>query len=193
MIIGRRRYLKQLSDEELVAAFLKEGWNACIDEIYQRYAHLLFGVHLNYVKDVAIAEDLNADLFAQLREKLEKHEVTYLKAWLYTMARNNALMSLRKRKDQVHIDSVQLSDTSEEELSYKVQQEIEIDIMLEGIRLLKPAQRQCIELFYLQRKSYEQIMKETNFSFKEVKSYIQNGKRMLKNLIEQDPNHETNA
>ena len=50
---------------------------------------------------------------------------------------------------------------------------------------LKENQRICIELFYLKNKSYQDIANETNFSLNEIKSYIQNGKRNLKLLIEE--------
>jgi DNA-directed RNA polymerase specialized sigma24 family protein len=39
-------------------------------------------------------------------------------------------------------------------------------------------------LFYLQKKTYQEIHAITGFSMLQVKSYIQNGKRNLKILIE---------
>jgi RNA polymerase sigma-70 factor (ECF subfamily) len=50
---------------------------------------------------------------------------------------------------------------------------------------LKENQRVCVELFYLKNQSYQQICDKTNFSLNEVKSFIQNGKRNLKLLLEQ--------
>ena len=44
---------------------------------------------------------------------------------------------------------------------------------------LKEEQRTCIELFFLQEKKYEEVAELTGFSAKQVKSYIQNGKRNL--------------
>lgn len=52
-----------------------------------------------------------------------------------------------------------------------------------GLGRLKEGQRQCIELFYLQNKSYQEIAGQTGYSINEVKSYIQNGKRNLKLFI----------
>jgi len=48
---------------------------------------------------------------------------------------------------------------------------------------LKEEQRHCVELFYLKQKSYQEFAELTGFSFKQVKSYIQNGKRNLKNQM----------
>jgi RNA polymerase sigma-70 factor (ECF subfamily) len=48
---------------------------------------------------------------------------------------------------------------------------------------LAEEQRICVEQFYLQEKSYEEIEKATGYSYNQVKSYIQNGKRNLKNYL----------
>jgi RNA polymerase sigma-70 factor (ECF subfamily) len=53
-----------------------------------------------------------------------------------------------------------------------------------GIALLKTEQRRCIELLYLQNKSYQEVAEITGYTLKNVKSYIQNGKRNLKNYLE---------
>ncbi len=53
-----------------------------------------------------------------------------------------------------------------------------------AIELLKNEQKECIKLFYLQQKSYADIVSITGYELKKVKSYIQNGKRNLKKLLE---------
>jgi RNA polymerase sigma-70 factor (ECF subfamily) len=59
-----------------------------------------------------------------------------------------------------------------------------IEKVLELIPKLKDNQKKCVEAFYLQSKSYEEISETYDLSFKEVKSHIQNGKRNLKILFE---------
>jgi RNA polymerase sigma-70 factor (ECF subfamily) len=52
--------------------------------------------------------------------------------------------------------------------------------LLEALQQLNPEQKRCVELFYLADKSYIEICKETGYTLKQVKSFIQNGKRNLK-------------
>jgi len=59
-----------------------------------------------------------------------------------------------------------------------------LDLMADALKELNPEQQQCVTLFYLQKKSYQEVSDETGFSMLQVKSYIQNGKRNLKILIE---------
>jgi RNA polymerase sigma-70 factor (ECF subfamily) len=65
---------------------------------------------------------------------------------------------------------------------------IEKDTLLENMKqamaLLNEEQQVCVQLFYLQKKSYQEIAGQTGYSLLQVKSYIQNGKRNLKLLLE---------
>jgi RNA polymerase sigma-70 factor (ECF subfamily) len=65
-----------------------------------------------------------------------------------------------------------------------VQNDHTLEVMEEALKELNPEQKQCVTLFYLQKKSYQEINELTGFSMLQVKSYIQNGKRNLKILIE---------
>jgi RNA polymerase sigma-70 factor (ECF subfamily) len=49
---------------------------------------------------------------------------------------------------------------------------------------LKDEQRRCVELFYYRQHCYREIAAELMLDENKVKSFIQNGKRNLKNCIE---------
>ncbi len=98
MVLGRRAYLKSLNDEQLIQEFKENQWAACIDELYKRYGHLVYGVLLKYTKQTMDAEDLTMECFAKLPALLLKHDIDYFKGWLYTVARNLAFAFLRKNK-----------------------------------------------------------------------------------------------
>jgi RNA polymerase sigma-70 factor (ECF subfamily) len=55
----------------------------------------------------------------------------------------------------------------------------------QAILQLNQKQRLCVELFYLKLMSYEDISAKTGYSINEVKSYLQNGKRNLKQVLAQ--------
>jgi RNA polymerase sigma-70 factor (ECF subfamily) len=59
----------------------------------------------------------------------------------------------------------------------------------EALRHLNPEQKTCIRMFYMEKKSYQAIASETGFSLLQVKSYIQNGKRNLRILLEKKIDH----
>ena len=55
-----------------------------------------------------------------------------------------------------------------------------IDRIEEALEHLAAEQRQCVKLFFLEQKSYQEVSAITGFTLKQVKSYIQNGKRNIK-------------
>ena len=61
----------------------------------------------------------------------------------------------------------------------------------QALQHLNPEQKTCISMFYLEKKSYQSIASATGFNLLQVKSYIQNGKRNLRILLE-NKIHDTN-
>jgi RNA polymerase sigma-70 factor (ECF subfamily) len=61
---------------------------------------------------------------------------------------------------------------------------------------LPPEQKDTIKLFYLEQKCYRDVADMTGYDLNKVKSYIQNGKRNLKILLDRklkqkdEHNHE---
>lgn len=185
MLLNRRSFLRKLSDEEIISLYKEKQWTGCIDELYQRYSHMVFGVCMKYVKQIENAEDLTLSLFTSLTEKLMKHQVQHFKSWLYVSARNSSLMFLRANKmsQELNDDDI-MYDDGDQRLDEKLEQDELIESLIMLFEELKQEQRICIQLFYLQKKSYEEVANITSYSMKEVKSHLQNGRRNLKLLLE---------
>jgi RNA polymerase sigma-70 factor (ECF subfamily) len=138
------------------------------------------GVSLKYLKNITDAQDILMQVFEKLISELNKNEVRNFKPWLYQITKNQCLMELRKNKKiyKTPIDSQPL-EQEEDETEIHEEKELLLTKLEEIIPKLKENQRVCIELFYLQNKSYTQIAEATGLNLKEVKSSIQNGKRNL--------------
>jgi len=181
-----------LTDAQLIDAYISEGNTDYFGLLFERYTHLVFGVCMKYLKNTCDAEDAVMGIFEKLMTDLKKHEVRDFKNWLYRVAKNHCLMILRKRK---------VKDKAEGELFQDKQQEF-MEIMFEGhlpdeekdvesilislhdaMNTLKEEQRRCLELMYFEKKTYQEISRLTGYSLKQVKSYIQNGKRNLINMM----------
>ena len=77
-----------------------------------------------------------------------------------------------------------MENGSDDDLLEKELLEGQLDLMEEMIEQLREEQRICVKLFYLEKKSYVEIVEETKYELKKVKSYIQNGKRNIKILMD---------
>jgi len=142
---------------------------------------------MKYLKNEEEARDCVQQTFLKVITELKKYKVEYFKSWLYMVAKNHCLMKIRDRHGKIPVELTERNMQGTEELPDKqslVQDDQAIELMNEALGELSPEQRQCVTLFYLQKKSYQEISEETRFTMMQVKSYIQNGKRNLKLMIE---------
>jgi RNA polymerase sigma-70 factor (ECF subfamily) len=155
--------------------------------LYTRYASLIFGVCMKYLQHPQEAEDAAMDIYIQLGPKLLQHDVTQFRGWLAVLVRNHCLMALRKagRSPETEItDSVMYSASDEHPLEKVLEKENTMRQLEQCIESLTPEQQQSVRLFYLEKKCYQTIANETGYAWNQVRSYIQNGRRNLKNCLD---------
>jgi DNA-directed RNA polymerase specialized sigma24 family protein len=92
-------------------------------------------------------------------------------------------MLLRNRRRGISVDQV-AEPVAETEDSDPVKKESLLTDLEEALQHLNQEQKTCVRKFYLEKKSYQSIASETGFNLLQVKSYIQNGKRNLRLLLE---------
>jgi RNA polymerase sigma-70 factor (ECF subfamily) len=187
----RSSNLNSFDDLDLVARYKQTDDNAFVGALFQRYTHLIFGVCMKYLKDEDEAQDASMQIFEKLLKDLKKHEVQQFKAWLHMVCKNFCLMQLRsgasklRRAKEMHKDMTSFMESDHElHLVIENTKELQLTFMEECIKGLNNEQKICVELFFLQEKSYQEVTEMTSYSMNNVKSYIQNGKRNLKNCIE---------
>ena len=177
-------------DKELLQKYYLEGEPVYLGQLLERYTLLLFGVCMKYLKNEEAAKDAVQQVFLKAISELQKYRVEYFKTWIYTIAKNYCLMQLRSKAGQytVEIKDDLLASESDAAMAKStfIEKEYHLNKMNAALKQLNPEQRQCIESFYLQKKTYQQIAEESGFSLKQVKSYIQNGKRNLKIWMESE-------
>lgn len=182
--LQKRKY-KHCSDEELLRIFKEKQISVCIGILYERYSHLVHGVCLKYLKNNSDAEDITSKIFELLGEKIIKHEISFFKSWLYMVTKNECFQLLRKKNIEFLSEDFQdlkLVDNNSKDFDLEELKLSHLELAMES---LKTDQRNCIQLFYLNEKSYQEISDELNISLMNVKSHIQNGKRKLKILLEE--------
>ena len=179
------------TDDELVLNYRASGDKMAVGELFKRHSLMCFAVCNKYLKNEEAAQDAAMSIFEKLFEDLKKHEVQNFKSWLYSVCRNYSLMQLRRLETKMSKNKLYLDDeTSFMELENFLHQDItesdkehKLQLLEKAINELKDKQRECIELFYLQQKSYDEICQLTGYTNNDVKSNIQNGKRNLKILL----------
>ena len=179
------------SDEELLKQYKQSGNKELFADLFKKHVSVVYGTCLFYLQDKDEAQDATMQLFEKLMLDINNREIDNFKGWLSFVVRNHCISLIRKNKSaSKNIQSYY--EFEYENPSYEEEEKINSisdDVLLENMKSclpkLKENQRICVELFYLKNKSYQDIANETPFSLNEIKSYIQNGKRNLKLLIEE--------
>jgi RNA polymerase sigma-70 factor (ECF subfamily) len=175
-----------ITDQELLERWYSDHNNEWLGVLLQRYTLLLLGVCMKYVKDGEEARDCVQQIFVKVITELPKYRVEYFKSWIYTIARNHCLMKLRDQHGRAAELSESMLAAWDEEPGKNVHREKEqlLQWMGESLEELGKEQKLCVILFYLDKRSYQEIASSTGFTLMQVKSYIQNGKRNLRLFME---------
>lgn len=178
------------TDEELLLNYRQSGNTTVFADLFKNHVNTVYGTCLFYLQDKDEAKDAVMNIFEKLLLDLKQNEIKNFKAWLSFVVRNHCISAIRKRntvmknvrsyyeheyKETTYETEIKIESVSDERLLASMQ---------DCLSQLKETQRTCIEMFYLKNLSYQQICELTGYEINAIKSYIQNGKRNLKLMIE---------
>lgn len=174
-----------LTDEELFEQFHQKNNHKAFELIYQRYAHLMYGVCMKYLQNQEDSKDVMMGVMEQLISTPPTDSIQFFSSFIYKLTKNKCLDFLKKQGKQAElmsnwsINKTFFADFMESENLNRLNKER----VGQAIKKLKPEQQACIKLFYLQSFTYQEIVTATGFNLNQVKSHLQNGKRKLTQLI----------
>jgi RNA polymerase sigma factor (sigma-70 family) len=181
LVLNNTKTHSELNDEALLLAYRQDRDNRWLGILLPRYTLLLLGVAMKYLKDKEQAQDAVQQVFLKTLTHLPTDEIKNFKGWLYVLMRNHCLQSLRDkhhRADESILERIADEHTENEIPVYTGEQ------LNAALAQLNEEQKVSVTLFYLKKLSYQQIAEQTGYSFAQVKSYIQNGKRNLKLILQ---------
>lgn len=187
MALFVQRNTSELSDLDLIQQYQLQGNRDSISILYSRYISLVYGLCLKYFKEEAASKDAVMEIFEVLSIKLQTHQVENFRSWLYQVSKNHCLGILRKKKAQIDKKKEAEFMYSEEVFHPDSIDREDLMAQLEAcIKLLPERQIQCIQLFYYEKQTYQDIMAHLELEWKHVRSFIQNGRRNLKNCMDKN-------
>lgn len=176
------------SDETLLSKFKETRKAEYFQQLYERYIPLIYGLCLKYLQSPEQSQDAVIDIYENLSQKIQDYEIKVFKNWLYSVVKNHCFHILKENKKEiiVNFDSQLMESDSSFTLFDESRDEEKENALNECLGKLPEPQRIAVEKFFYEDKSYADIVDETGFHLKSVKSYIQNGKRNLKICIEKN-------
>jgi RNA polymerase sigma-70 factor (ECF subfamily) len=126
------------------------------DELYSRYSPRVFGYLFQRLNgDAEEAEDLTADVFAKVYEKIDgfQPQGAPLSAWVFRIAHNRLIDSVRRRPRQTLIALDDAPEITSGPVFAGIDQQVALDQIKLGLTRLTNEQRQVVVLRFLEGKS----------------------------------------
>jgi len=189
----------QINIDAIVAAYQLSGERKDLEVLLGRIYPLIYGACLNNCKHQEDAKDITVTVCINLAEKLQGTNIDNFNSWLFSVC-NNACADFYREKTKEnkeaaefiiwqksqdnYIENEVIAAIDQEEDTSSTSTNIEEKELQRLVALLPNDQRQCIQLFYFKRMSYQQICNKSNYDMKHVKTALQNGRRKLKKMME---------
>jgi len=144
-----------MSRDERLARRAARGDRRAFTEIYERYHQDLYRFCLAMVGNPADAQDALQNTMVKVLRALpgEKREIK-LKPWLYRIARNESIETLRRRRDEVQLEPDQVSEVDVAERAEKRQR---LRTLLDDLDQLPERQRAALVMRELSGLDFAQI------------------------------------
>lgn len=183
-----------MKDYALIEAF-QQGDEFAFVGIYNRYKNGVYAFCLKMLLDSDQAQDVMQDTFLRVYENRSRLlKTASFKSWLFTIARNQCLNSLRRSSRLVGLgdgsdSNLALSDTPISEMEKNEQ----VRFVSRFLESLSPEYREVLILREYQNLSYEEIASVTRSSLSAVKSRLFKARRKLAKLMIVERDQEKKA
>lgn len=100
----------ELDDHDLIA-YAQQGDRQAFTELVYRYQNSIVSLTYRMCGDLHLAEDTAQEAFVRVWQNLDSYKPQYaFRSWLYRIATNAALDSLRRERPTTELDTLSLAD-----------------------------------------------------------------------------------
>lgn len=177
---------ENLNNEPELLHRIAQGDEEAFQILYTHYWDRMYGNILHLCKKPELAEDLTQDLFINVwRNRSRLDEVDRFDAFLYKIARNLVLMTLRK-KVFAHLDESTYDEYFVDDGLSGVDlleiKEFET-VVKSAIENLPPQMKRAFTLHRFQGMTHEQIAREMNISRLSSQTYVARAMVLLRDML----------
>jgi len=182
-----------LTDETLFLLIARAKPDA-LDELYNRYNRMIFGLALNMVGDHATAEEITLDVFTRVWERAETYRPDRAKVstWLISVARHHSIDVLRRRGTRPEQYSVSWNEASSN-IAYDgnnpeqaTEAALRRERILAAIARLPADQKQVLSLAYFAGYTHSQIAETLDQPLGTVKTRIRLAMQKLRQMLQDE-------
>ena len=167
------------------------GDEAGLDQLYSRFAPLVFKASRQVLSSNAEAEDAVQEIYLRLWQTADRFDPRRAKliTWVMLLTRRHLIDRLRRksaRPDPCHLDEQSAPAGKSAENRSRVQESESLDGLRERIQELPDLQRTVIERAYLQGFTLREVAVQLDAPLGTIKSALSRGLNRLRDRIRSD-------
>jgi RNA polymerase sigma factor (sigma-70 family) len=176
------------SDADLVM-HAQAGNVDAIGVLYDRHYEYIFRYIRTRIRDHKLAEDMTADVFTRMVDKLPDYQVTGVpfRAWLYRIAYHLIVDHYRKGGEWMTLPIDQVEDVipAQQNPVSVVEERLAMEQVQKAITLIDPAQQEVVVLRFLVGLPLQEVAASLDKSVAAVKSLQHRGLKALRVALKQ--------
>ena len=178
-----------MNERELIARLQKRD-EAAFEELIRQYEKKVYTLCFRMCGNSEDAEEAAQDAFLALWRGIDRfRQESSLSTWIYRLATNACIDTLRRRKKQsgsvslddeeLFVDAVDTSPQPQETVEHRETQKL----LQEGLSALSEEYRKVLILREIEGLSYTEIAESASIELGTVKSRISRGRSLLRNFL----------
>ncbi len=178
-----------MNERELIARLQKRD-EAAFEELIRQYEKKVYTLCFRMCGNSEDAEEAAQDAFLALWRGIDRfRQESSLSTWIYRLATNACIDTLRRRKKQsgsvslddeeLFVDAVDTSPQPQETVEHRETQKL----LQEGLSALPEEYRKVLILREIEGLSYTEIAESASIKLGTVKSRISRGRSLLRNFL----------
>lgn len=172
----------EIDDRDLIA-YAQQGDRQAFTELVCRHQNSIVSLTYRMCGDLRLAEDAAQVAFVRVWQNLDSYKPQYaFRSWLYRIAANAALDSLRRDRPTTELDSLSLADpgTTPEQSAEENQQAAHVR---RAIAQLSPPLRVVLSLREYQELTYQEIADALDIPIGTVMSRLNSARAQLRHEL----------
>lgn len=176
--------MQTIADEVLIAKIAK-GDRPAMEALFARYRVRVFKFVLRLVRNEAIAEELNSDVFVDIWRQAGTFEGrAAVSTWIFSIARFKALNALARRtEDELDEAKAETIEDNADDPETVLAKKDKAAVLRQCLAALSSEHREIVSLVYYQHKSVEEVSGIVGIPEATVKTRMFYARKKLSELL----------
>ncbi len=184
-IIDRSNLIQEVQhisvEDQLLLTKVRDGNEEAFGELYAKYKHSIYLFCMRMIGDTMTAEDIFQDVFIRCYENIRSGtEITFIKSYLFTSARNRCLNVIRSQKKLFELEDAEDIVRHEQFEEYDVAENIQ-----GALESIPPLNREAFLLCEYEGYTYQEAAQLTDVPVSTVRKRIFRARQRLRKLLEE--------